>query len=137
MLETSETGEKLVVAIICRDDCCALGEWLHGVGQTLYGTRFEFQNLLDKHKNFHFVTSIGNVMWLMGGPIAGGKVHGIWPGLSPAALYEGRDLAVTTDFRQVISEVVHEHLLLQDSKVQDVFPMYTGTAQNRLGLIRT
>ena len=70
-------------------------------------------------------------------PIAGGKVHGIWPGLSPAALYEGRDLAVTTDFRQVISEMVHDHLLLQDSKVQDVFPMYTGTAQSRLGLIRT
>src|SRR5262249_14106855 len=45
----------------------------------------------------------GNVMWVMGGPVAGGKVYGQWPGLSEDALFEGRDLAVTTDFRSVIA----------------------------------
>jgi uncharacterized protein (DUF1501 family) len=78
----------------------------------------------------------GNVMWLLGGPIAGGKVHGRWPGLSPSALYEGRDLAVTTDFRQVLSEVVRDHLMLQEAKVQEIFPQYGTTLQNRLGVIR-
>jgi uncharacterized protein (DUF1501 family) len=47
----------------------------------------------------------GNVMWLMGGPIAGGKVHGEWPGLDDAALHEGRDLPVTTDCRTVLAEI--------------------------------
>ena len=78
----------------------------------------------------------GNVMWLLGGPVAGGKVHGRWPGLAPSALYEGRDLAVTTDFRQVLAEVVQQHLSLSESRVQEVFPQYAGGARNVLGVIR-
>jgi uncharacterized protein (DUF1501 family) len=56
--------------------------------------------------------------------------------LSLAALYEGRDLAVTTDLRQVLAEVVHEHLMLPESKVQEIFPQYGSSAQNRLDMIR-
>lgn len=51
-----------------------------------------------------------NMMFVMGGPIAGGKVYGKWPGLEREQLYEQRDLAVTTDFRHVLGEMVYHHL---------------------------
>lgn len=78
----------------------------------------------------------GNVMWLLGGPVAGGKVHGIWPGLAAAALYDGRDLAVTTDFRQVLAEVIQKHLSLPEGKLQSIFPQFAGGGRNALGVLR-
>jgi len=48
----------------------------------------------------------GNVVWLLGAGVAGGRVHGRWPGLAPEARFEGRDLAVTTDWRQVVAAVL-------------------------------
>src|SRR5215813_11535041 len=51
-----------------------------------------------------------NVMFVMGGPVKGGRAYGHWPGLDQSQLYEGRDLAVTTDFRQVLAEGVQKHL---------------------------
>ena len=47
-----------------------------------------------------------NVMFAMGGKVRGGKVYGRWPGLAPEVLFEGRDLALTTDYRTVCSEVI-------------------------------
>ncbi len=61
-----------------------------------------------------------NVMFVLGGPVKGGRVYGRWPGLQPGQLYEGRDLAVTTDFRQVLSEAVANHL--GNKEVARVFP---------------
>ena len=55
----------------------------------------------------------GNVMWVMGGPVKGGKVYGRWPGLSTASLYQERDLAVTTDFREPIATVCDRTCSLQ------------------------
>src|SRR5215472_8921146 len=60
-----------------------------------------------------------NVMFVLGGPVKGGRVYGRWPGLQQEHLYEGRDLAVTTDFRQVLGEAVHSHLGSKD--LQKVF----------------
>ena len=48
--------------------------------------------------------------FLMGGPVKGGKVYGEWPGLAQEKLYEGRDLAITTDFRAVFGEAACRHL---------------------------
>jgi uncharacterized protein (DUF1501 family) len=78
----------------------------------------------------------GNVMWLLGGPVAGGKVHGSWPSLAPAALYDGRDLAVTTDFRQVLFEVVQKHLSLPEATLQTIFPQFAAVSRNGLGVLR-
>ena len=64
----------------------------------------------------------GNAMWLLGGRVAGGKVHGVWPGLDEDRLYEGRDLAVTTDFRNVLAQVAERHLLLPDTQLAQIFP---------------
>jgi uncharacterized protein (DUF1501 family) len=61
-------------------------------------------------------------MWVMGGPVRGGRVYGDWPGLAPAALYEGRDLAVTTDCRNVLAAVIAHHMPLSDSALSEVFP---------------
>jgi uncharacterized protein (DUF1501 family) len=72
----------------------------------------------------------GNVMMVLGGPVKGGKVYGRWPGLAPDQLYENRDLAVTTDFRDVLGELVSRHL---GQKTDRVFPGYT--AGEPLGLI--
>jgi uncharacterized protein (DUF1501 family) len=79
----------------------------------------------------------GNVMWLLGGGVAGGKVHGRWPGLSEQALYEGRDLAVTTDFRQVLAEVAFSHMGLNESRTREVFPGFPWHASERLHVLRS
>jgi uncharacterized protein (DUF1501 family) len=72
----------------------------------------------------------GNVMWALGGNIAGGKVYGRWPGIDASALNEGRDLAVTTDFRQVIAGVCMNNLGLPDNKLATVFPGFDGPPLN-------
>ena len=72
----------------------------------------------------------GNVMWVMGGDVAGGKVHGRWPGLDASALYEGRDLAVTTDFRQVLAGVCERQLRLPDARLAEIFPGLNAPALN-------
>jgi uncharacterized protein (DUF1501 family) len=63
--------------------------------------------------------------------VRGGKVYGRWPGLAAEQRYDGRDLAVTTDFRSVFAEVVHGHLGLADTR--PVFPGFT--AQTSLGFL--
>lgn len=64
----------------------------------------------------------GNVMWLLGGRVAGGRVHAQWPGLDAAALHEGRDLAVTTDFRSVLMQVCRQQLPHKDAALGALFP---------------
>jgi uncharacterized protein (DUF1501 family) len=63
-----------------------------------------------------------NVMFVLGGDVRGGKVYGEWPGLQEEQLYEGRDLALTTDFRDVLSELVSRHM--GNSNLPSVFPGY-------------
>jgi len=63
-----------------------------------------------------------NVMFVLGGPVKGGRVYGRWPGLDQSQLYEGRDLALTTDFRQVIGEAVARHM--GNKNLAEVFPGY-------------
>jgi uncharacterized protein (DUF1501 family) len=73
----------------------------------------------------------GNAMMIIGGSVRGGKVYGRWPGLTPEQRHQGRDLAITTDFRAVFNEVVSVHLGLTDTS--RVFPGFTGT--QRLGIL--
>lgn len=62
----------------------------------------------------------GSVALVLGGATRGGRVHGRWPGLSSSQLYEGRDLAVTTDFRDLLGELLTRHLGASDLRA--VFP---------------
>jgi len=72
-------------------------------------------------------------MFVIGGDVRGRDVHGRWPGLAPEVLNEGRDLALTTDFRAVFSEVVTSHLGGTDTA--RVFPGYTGSRADWLRIL--
>jgi uncharacterized protein (DUF1501 family) len=74
-----------------------------------------------------------NCMFAMGGDVKGGKVYGKWPGLQPEQLNDSRDLALTTDFRDVLGEMVMTHLGNQSLK--QVFPGYAGGPANFRGLL--
>ncbi len=75
-----------------------------------------------------------NAMFVMGGPVKGGKVYGQWPGLAPEQLYERRDLALTTDFRDVLSEAVSAHL--GNNQIGRVFPGYAASPAKFKGYLR-
>ncbi len=74
----------------------------------------------------------GNCMFVLGGGVNGGKVYGQWPGLAPENLYEGIDLNITTDYRDVLGEVVEKRL--KNPALVDVFPMYTDW--KNLGIVQ-
>src|SRR5438477_11260547 len=74
-----------------------------------------------------------NVMFVVGGPVKGGKVYGRWPGLDQSQLYEGRDLALTTDFRTVLGELVYRHLGNRD--LQAVFPGFESNSKSFLRVL--
>ena len=69
---------------------------------------------------------------LAGGGVRGGRVYGKWPGLAVERRYEGRDLAVTTDFRDVFSEIVSRHLCVVDPS--PIFPGYAVRQEKFPGL---
>jgi uncharacterized protein (DUF1501 family) len=96
----------------------------------------EFGRTLAQNGNAGTDHGHGNLMWLMGGPVVGAKVHGEWPGLDDAALYEGRDLAVTTDYRTVLAQICERHLRLSDADLSKVFPDMPKHARS-LELIKT
>lgn len=75
----------------------------------------------------------GNVMLAFGNTVQGGRVRGDWPGLGDSALYEGRDLAVTTDFRDVLAEIAQRHLQLDDTA--KLFPGYAADTTKYRGLL--
>jgi uncharacterized protein (DUF1501 family) len=66
----------------------------------------------------------GNVMWVLGGGVRGGKVYGEWPGLATAQLYQERDLAITTDFRDVVADVLGDRFHLDGAQLGQIFPRF-------------
>lgn len=74
-----------------------------------------------------------NAMLVLGNNVKGGKVYGDWKGLKPDQLNEGRDLAVTTDFRDVFAEAAYKHL---DSKdLARLFPKYETSSNKFKGFL--
>jgi len=88
------------------------------------------------HENGNRGTDHGhaNCMFVLGGSVAGGNVYGRWPGLEREQLHEGRDLALTTDFRSVLGEVLARHVGNTDLK--PVFPNFDNDPRKFLGLLR-
>ena len=79
----------------------------------------------------------GGVMIALGGGIAGGRVitkNGQWPGLATANLFNGEDLMVTTDFRDVFAEALNRHMLVNVSDLAPVFPGFSVAASNFPGM---
>jgi uncharacterized protein (DUF1501 family) len=88
-------------------------------------TMSEFGRTVAENGNRGTDHGHGNAMMVMGGAVRGGKVYGRWPGLGREQRHDGRDLAITTDFRNVFNEVVRGHLGLRDTS--RVFPGFQDT----------
>ena len=95
-------------------------------------TMSEFGRAVAENGNRGTDHGHGNAMMIIGGQnVRGGKVYGRWPGLAREQRYDGRDLAVTTDFRSVFADVVRGHLGVSDTRT--IFPGFADT--QRLGVI--
>jgi uncharacterized protein (DUF1501 family) len=92
---------------------------------TVIVTMSEFGRTARENGNRGTDHGHANVMFVLGGPVRGGHVYGQWPGLAPEQLYEGRDLAVTTDFRRVVGEMVYAHL--GNRNLPTVFPEFENS----------
>jgi uncharacterized protein (DUF1501 family) len=71
----------------------------------------------------------GNAIWVLGGGIKGGRIHGEWSGLGDGQLYQGRDLAIATDFRDVIQPILTNRLLVNREQLARIFPGYQSTVK--------
>jgi uncharacterized protein (DUF1501 family) len=100
---------------------------------TMVVTMSEFGRTARENGNRGTDHGHANVMFVLGGPVKGGKVYGRWPGLDQSQLYEGRDLALTTDFRQVLGEAVARHL--GNKNLNEVFPEYENQPGKFLRLL--
>jgi uncharacterized protein (DUF1501 family) len=99
---------------------------------TVVLTMSEFGRAVNENGNGGTDHGHGNAMMVIGGGVRGGHVYGKWPGLATDRRYEGRDLAVTTDFRDVFCEIVSRHLGLRDAR--QVFPGFAVSETRFPGL---
>jgi len=105
-----------------------------GMQDVVVVTMTEFGRTVRENGNRGTDHGHASVSFVMGGEIAGGRVHGRWPGLEPGALYEGRDLALTTDFRDLLGEVLIRHTGARDLK--RVFPGHTINPSRFPGVLK-
>ena len=94
-------------------------------------TMSEFGRTVRENGNRGTDHGHGNAMLIFGGGVKGGKVYGRWPGLEREQLWQGRDLAITTDFRDVFAEMVTGHLGAKD--ISKIFPGYVY--KQKVGLL--
>ncbi len=110
-----------------------LGEFGNGLGafyqdlgdrmqDVVVVTMSEFGRTAKENGNRGTDHGHANCMFVMGGDVKGGKVYGKWPGLEKEQLYEGRDLNITTDFREVLGGLVTRHLGARN--LAKVFPNF-------------
>ena len=99
---------------------------------TVILTMSEFGRAVNENGNRGTDHGHGNAMLVIGGGVSGGKVYGRWPGLAVEQRYDRRDLAITTDFRNVFAEIVVRHLKVSDPK--PVFPGFDVRKENFPGL---
>ena len=115
------------VAAFCRD----LGDRMERVVML---TMSEFGRTVQENGSAGTDHGHGTAMLVLGGPVHGGNVLGKWTGLEGPSLFDGRDLAVTTDFRDLFGEIAVRHLGAAD--LGPVFPGYDVTADRFPGVLR-
>jgi uncharacterized protein (DUF1501 family) len=121
----SELGEAL--AAFTRD----VGERMRDV---VVLTMSEFGRTVRENGSSGTDHGHATAMLVLGGPVNGGRVLGKWPGLDPAQRFEGRDVAVTTDFRDLFAELLARHLGARD--LSAIFPGFVANSERFPGAIR-
>jgi len=130
------TNETLQLNNLLREFGGAIGAFTQDLGdrmeEVVLVTMSEFGRTAHENGNRGTDHGHANSMFVVGGNIAGGSIYGKWPGLEKEQLYEGRDLAITTDYRHVVSELIAGHLGRGDTS--GVFPGFRNAGQ-KLGLL--
>jgi len=96
-------------------------------------TMSEFGRMARENGNRGTDHGHAGALFAIGGHVKGGKVYGKWPGLEQEQLYEGRDLALTTDFRSIFAELAQDHL--GATALDRIFPGYRASDSPFLGLV--
>ena len=104
------------------------------MGDVVVVTMSEFGRTAKENGNRGTDHGHANCMFILGGAVKGGRVYGKWPGLNDHQLNEGRDLALTTDFRSVVGEILAKHLGVKD--LAAVFPGFENNPHKFPELIR-
>lgn len=124
----NEGGATGQIANRLDDFACGLAALALDLGErmadTVIVTMSEFGRAVAQNGSGGTDHGHGNAMFVLGGPVKGGHVYGRWPGLSTGERHEGRDLAITTDFRDVFAELVVKHLGASPAAAAAVFPGY-------------
>jgi uncharacterized protein (DUF1501 family) len=133
-LGTADTGKRLHDNLFNLSS--ALAAFAADLGEAMFGkvtvvTVSEFGRRVEQNGSGGVDHGYGNAMLVLGGGVNGGRVHGRWPGLAPHRLVNG-DLAVTSDYRAVIAEILRKRCGLGDTA--SVFP---GVRPTSLGLVRS
>lgn len=121
-------AERGQLALRLRDFGAALAAFARDLGDKMADvvvlTMSEFGRTVAENGNRGTDHGHATAMLVMGGGVRGGRVYGRWPGLDKSQLFEGRDLAVTTDFRNLFSEVATSHLGVPSAPI---FPGFKPT----------
>jgi uncharacterized protein (DUF1501 family) len=125
--ELGQRASEGQLANLLREYGQALGAFWRDMGDRMSDivlvTMSEFGRTAHENGNRGTDHGHANCMFVVGGAVKGGKVYGQWPGLEKEQLYENRDLALTSDFRDVLGELVARHLGIPT--LASVFPNYS------------
>ena len=135
----NEGGAQGQLANLLRDLGQSLAAFHQDMGDRMADivvvTMSEFGRTAKENGNRGTDHGHANCMFVMGGDVKGGRVYGKWPGLEEHQVNEGRDLALTTDFRSVVGEILTKRLGVKD--LAPVFPGFDNNSHKFPGLIRT
>ena len=104
------------------------------MGDVVFVSMSEFGRTAHENGNRGTDHGHANCMFVMGGDVKGGRVYTKWPGLNEDQLNQGRDLAVTTDYRSVLGEIISKHL--GDRALPSVFPGFANDPKQYLGIVK-
>lgn len=134
----NEGGAQGQLANLLRDLGQSLAAFYQDMGDRMADvvvvTMSEFGRTAKENGNRGTDHGHANCMFAMGGDVKGGRVYGKWPGLEEHQLNDGRDLALTTDFRSVVGEILTKHLGVRD--LAPVFPGFDNNSRKFVGMVR-
>jgi uncharacterized protein (DUF1501 family) len=104
------------------------------MGDVVFVSMSEFGRTAHENGNRGTDHGHANCMFVMGGDVKGGRVYARWPGMNDGQLYQNRDLAVTTDYRSVLGEIMLKHM--GDRDLKTVFPGFENDPRQFLGLVK-